>query len=73
MKTLDVKTQKAMRELDEGKVRCDCNRTFEDVVASLPRFLDEFYNSRRLHSPLAYRSSARFEQEHIRQMVKSTA
>jgi putative transposase len=47
--------------------------TFDDVVASLPLFIDEVYNSRRLHSALDYRSPVNIEQEHARQMVKSVA
>jgi len=37
--------------------------TLKDVVANLPKFLDEVYNRKRLHSSLGYRTPVEYEAE----------
>lgn len=38
-------------------------RTYEDVVANVPRFIEAVYNAKRLHSGIGYRSPDEFEAE----------
>ena len=56
-----------MKTLKHEEVHLGGYETFQDVVARLPRLLEEVYNARRLHSALAYLSPARFEETNARE------
>jgi len=59
----NAQAESFMKTLKVEEVYLDRYESFRDIVARLPRFIEDVYNAKRMHSALDYLSPNQFEDE----------